>query len=302
MKFRNIFWGMILIFVGILFTLENLNVIDFDWYNLWRLWPVILVLWGVSIIPVKNIIKVVLVLLVLAASVFYMMQETVHWHDANYNISFNSNDYDNESLVQEFVIPYEDSAQVANLSMEIAASKFALVDESYELIDFEKRGSSINYKYSVKQVDSLVEIDIHIDDEVNLKSHNHNRVDMSLNPQPVWDLDFEIGAADADLDLAGLKISSINIEGGAAAIKIKLGDDYPETKMNIETGASAINVMVPKESYCELDITSVLSGKNISGFEKVDRGHYITDNYDQSTSKIYIVVEAAVSSYSIIRY
>jgi len=77
MKFRNIFWGIILILVGVLFTLENLNIIDFDWYNLWRLWPVVLVLWGVSILPVKNMIKVVLVILVLLGSIFYKIVRTV---------------------------------------------------------------------------------------------------------------------------------------------------------------------------------------------------------------------------------
>ncbi len=302
MKFRNIFWGMILILVGILFTLENLNVIDFDWYNLWRLWPVILVLWGVSIIPVKNLIKVVLVLIVFAASTYYMMQETVYWHDNEYSITFNNNDTTPEERTQEFTIPYEDSAIVAKLDMEIAASKFVLVDESFDLIDFEKHGSSIYYKYTVKQVDSIVDVNIYIEDEVSLSGHNNNRIDMSLNPHPIWDLDFEIGAADANLDLSGLKVSNISIEGGAAAIKVKLGDNNPETKMSIETGASAIKVLVPKESYCELDINAVLSGKTITGFQKVERGQYKTDNYDVATSKIYITVETAVSSYSIIRY
>jgi len=306
MKFRNIFWGMILILVGILFTLENLNIIDFTWYNLWRLWPVALVLWGVSIIPVKNIVKIILVTVILGASTIYMLQEPAYWHDNEYSISF-SNDNDNDDtkskeVSQEFTIPYEDSAIVAKLDMEIAASKFVLVDESFDLIDFEKHGSSIYYKYTVKQVDSIVDVNIYIEDEVNLSGHNNNRIDMSLNPQPIWDLDFEIGAADANLDLSGLKVSDISIEGGAAAIKIKLGDNNPKTNMNIETGASAIKVLVPKESYCELDINAVLSGKTITGFEKVERGQYKTDNYDVATSKIYITVETAVSSYSIIRY
>ncbi len=302
MKFRNIFWGMILILVGILFTLENLNVIDFDWYNLWRLWPVVLVLWGVSIIPVKNAIKIVLVLIIFAASLLYMMQETVYWHDKDYSISLNNSKTDSETLTQEFTIPYEDSAVSASMSMEIAASTFVLVDESYDLIDFEKQGSSIYYKYKVKKVDSMVDVNIYIEDEVNLNGHNHNRVNMSLNPQPIWDLTFEIGAADANFDLSGHKVSNINIEGGAAAIKVKLGDKNPKTNVNIETGASSIKVLVPKESYCELDINAVLSGKTISGFKKTDRGHYVTDNYDDATNKIYINVETAVSSYSIIRY
>jgi len=301
MKFRNIFWGIILILIGILFTLQNLSVIDFDWYNLWRLWPVILVLWGISILPVKNMIKAGLVILVLLGSIFYMMDRTVQWRNEDYSISYyDDNDY--RDVDQEFTIPYEDSAVYASLDMEVAASTFSLVDESFDLVDFVKRGSSIEYKYSVKQTDSVVDIDIYLKDEVVLKTHSHNRTDMSLNPQPIWDLHFEIGAADVEFDLSGLKISDLDIEGGAAAIMVKLGDDLPTTKVNIETGASSIKLKVPEESGCDLNITSVLSGKSISGFEKIDHGHYRTENFDEAENKIYLVVETAVSSYSIIRY
>ena len=65
MKFSNIFWGVILIFAGVLFILQNLGVINFEWTYLWRLWPVILILWGVSVLPAHSLIKLGLVLLVL---------------------------------------------------------------------------------------------------------------------------------------------------------------------------------------------------------------------------------------------
>ncbi|NQU35532.1 MAG: hypothetical protein HQ521_20080 [Bacteroidetes bacterium] len=301
MKFRNIFWGMILILIGILFTLENLNVIDFDWYNLWRLWPVILILWGVSVLPVKDIIKVILVLVILAGSVTYMMNRTVNWHDRDYSITYdNSNDY--HVIDQEFTIPMDDSIETATLDMEVAASKFILMDESYNLLDFEKKGSVLDYKYAITKMDKSVDIDIYIEDDVVLKTHSKNKIEMALNAFPVWDMHYEVGAADVDLDLSGLKISDLDIEGGAAAIRVKLGDKYHETKVNIEAGASSIKIKVPENAYCELDISSVLSGKNISGFKKVDHGHYITENFDQAECKIYLVVEAAVSSYSIVRY
>ncbi len=301
MKFRNIFWGMILILLGILFTLENLNVIDFDWYNLWRLWPVILVLWGVSVLPVKDIIKIVLVLIILGASVTYMMDRSVRWHDRDFNISYHD-DRDFESIDQEFTIPFLDTVESARLDMEVAASKFLLIDESYELLDFQKQGSMLDYKYAIKHLDNSIDIDIYIEDEVVIKSKSKNRVEMSLNPYPVWDMNFEVGAADVDLDLSGLKISDLQIEGGAAAIRVKLGDDYIDTRVSIESGASSIKLKVPEGSGCDLNISSVLSGKSISGFDKIDHGHYRTKNFEESDNKIYIDVEAAVSSYSIIRY
>ncbi|HJN05064.1 MAG TPA: DUF5668 domain-containing protein [Bacteroidales bacterium] len=301
MKFRNIFWGIILILIGLLFTLDNLNLLDFDWYNLWRLWPVVLVLWGISILPVKSIAKIVLVILVLAGSVFYMMNRTVQWHDNDFYISYN-HDYDTRTVNQEFILPYEDSVAKANLNMEIAASTFMLIDDPIALINFEKRGSLIDYKYSVSQTDELVDVDIYIEDDVVLRSHSNNRIAMSLNPQPVWDLQFDIGAADVEFDLSGLKINDLDVDGGAAAIMIKLGDEYDDTKVNVETGASSIKVKVPEESGCDLNITSVLSGKTIRGFEKIDHGHYRTKNFNEAENKIYLVIETAISSCSIIRY
>ncbi len=301
MKFRNIFWGIILILIGLLFTLDNLNLLDFDWYNLWRLWPVVLVLWGVSILPVKKLVKIILVIIVLVGSVYYMMNRTVQWHHNDYNISYNYN-YDNSTVSQEFTIPYEDSVQEANLNMEIAASTFMLIDDTFALVSFEKRGSLIDYKYSVSQTDELVDVDIYIEDEVVLRSHSNNRIAMSLNPQPVWDLNFEIGAADVEFDLSQLKINDLDVDGGAAAIMIKLGNNYNDTRVNVETGASSIKVKVPEESGCDLNITSVLSGKTIRGFEKIDHGHYRTENFDKAENKIYLVIETAISSCSIIRY
>lgn len=301
MKFRNIFWGIILILVGVLFTLENLNVIDFDWYNLWRLWPVVLVLWGISVLPVKDIIKIVLVVLVLGASVTFMMNNTVRWHDTSYTLDYDFDD-DNTSVDQEFTIPFEDTVMNAKLDMEVAASKFILVDESYELVDFEKRGSMLDYKYSVRKLDDAIDIDIYIEDEVSVRNKIKNRVEMGLNSYPIWDMHFDVGAADVDMDFSGLKIGKLDIDGGAAAIKVKLGDEYPNTRFILETGASSIKIRVPEGSGCDLNISAVLSGKKISGFEKIDHGHYRTENFDEAENKIYLDVEAAVSSFSIYRY
>jgi hypothetical protein len=41
-------WGYILIGLGVLFTLENFDLFDFDW--LWRLWPLALIAIGVYVL------------------------------------------------------------------------------------------------------------------------------------------------------------------------------------------------------------------------------------------------------------
>ncbi len=298
MKFRNIFWGLILIVFGILFTLENLNVIDFDWYNLWRLWPVIIIMWGISILPAKDVIKVALVLLVLAGSVFYMLNDNVRWRDVGDDYT----EMSSHAVNQDFQVPFEDSVLTATLTMEMAAGTFDLRDVTDQLIDFKKGGSIIDYKYSVKQEDTDTKIRIMMEDNIRYKSKNGNRVEVKLNPEPLWNLDFEVGAADVKLDFTDFRVNSVDIEGGAAAFYLKFGDLHNNTHVDIEAGASSIDLKVPESSGCQLKINTVLSGRSISGFEKIEHGLYRTANFDEATNKIYLEVDAAVSSYSITRY
>ncbi len=315
MKFRNIFWGVILIFAGVLFILQNLGVIHFNWMALWRLWPVILVLWGVSIIPVKDWIKVSLVLLILGASLSFMLNKTVAWENNNQNTEWYNDeefeemldkDYDGKNRrysTQTFNIPYEDSSKYVNLKLEAAAGKFTINDTTNNLFTFFRKGNSAEYSYILKSSDSNSVIDIEMENaSINMGKNHKNAVNIALNSFPIWAIDLEAGAAAVDFDLRQFKVNVINIEGGAASIKVKLGNKYTETHLNIDAGASEIVIKIPEESGCTLDLESVFSGKNIKGFEKTDHGKYSTANFDETVNKVYIDAEAAVSSFTIIRY
>ena len=50
---RNIFWGIVLVAFGILFLLDNLDVVDFQ-HAVRTYWPVLLVLWGINILMRKK--------------------------------------------------------------------------------------------------------------------------------------------------------------------------------------------------------------------------------------------------------
>src|SRR3972149_10241470 len=44
-------WALFLIFIGVVFLLNNLGVLPWTvWGVLWRFWPLLLVLWGVQLI------------------------------------------------------------------------------------------------------------------------------------------------------------------------------------------------------------------------------------------------------------
>jgi hypothetical protein len=50
MKLNRIMWGIVLLFVGGVLLLQNFNVIEFYWRNIWKFWPVFLIISGVNIL------------------------------------------------------------------------------------------------------------------------------------------------------------------------------------------------------------------------------------------------------------
>lgn len=70
MKTRDIFWGAFFILLGALLLLENFDVIEIWWRmrDIWRLWPLILILIGMNLISKRTevIYKIAVVLLLFA--------------------------------------------------------------------------------------------------------------------------------------------------------------------------------------------------------------------------------------------
>ena len=78
MKSRNLFLGIIILFVGVIALLAALNVIDFSWIVAWKLWPMLFIIMGIAILPVKEWLRAVLLLVALALCVLLYRQEASH--------------------------------------------------------------------------------------------------------------------------------------------------------------------------------------------------------------------------------
>lgn len=80
MKNKNLFLGIILLFVGIVALLGTLDILEFSWRVVWRLWPMLLIFIGIIVLPVKDWLKLVLLLVSLAASVLLYRYELNNSH------------------------------------------------------------------------------------------------------------------------------------------------------------------------------------------------------------------------------
>ncbi|MDR1792139.1 MAG: DUF5668 domain-containing protein [Bacteroidales bacterium] len=74
MKYKNIFWGILLISIGVLFVLKALNIIAFTWGNVVSLWSLLLIWAGVCVLPLKDIVKLLLSLLILGVGIVLLVR------------------------------------------------------------------------------------------------------------------------------------------------------------------------------------------------------------------------------------
>ena len=307
MKFRNVFWGLSLIIIGSLLVARNIGWIDFDWFNILRLWPLLFILWGLSVLPIRESIKVGVLVILLGGATWFVLEYPGAGRYNNFefliNKQFDEEDNTLTKTQQDFSIPYSDTIESASLNLDAAAGKFILKDTTSDLLFFYQEGNYTNhYEYLVRRIHHNAVVKVTERENHVFHNNNHKIVTLKLNDKPVWDINLDAGASAVNYDLSAFKVRKINLDGGAGSFKITVGDKYPNVKIDINAGASSITLRVPKSTGCDLELTAVMSGKHLSGFKKVNNGHYQTGNYDTAQNKIHLNVDAAVSSFRIERY
>jgi hypothetical protein len=305
MKYGNIFWGIILITLGVLFALRNFDIFFFSWHSIWRLWPLIFVFWGIAILPVKSIIKLILTVVTVVIGVLILTTNPGPYFGWN-NIW--NNRYSDEKEYQEhpydkqhFYEEFSDETEYAKLNLDAAAGDFQLKGTTSQLFELDCEGNTGPYSVTTKQSGETKIIDIHHTRLIGRKNIT-NDVWLSLNTNPIWKMNVDVGAARIDMDLSPFKTESIEIDGGASSIELKLGSKYKSTRVNIDAAAAGIKIKVPAESACEVKTSTILSGRDLDGFNKISNGIYQTPNFSDSANQIIITVDAAVSGLKVMRY
>jgi len=312
MKYRHVFWAFILIAIGILFMLNNFGVLEFGFRTLWSLWPLILILWGISILPIKDGIKIISLAGVLALTVIFFnrISERSSWFDFHNFHGFSDRDWeDNEDTTntynyqpQNLSVPYDSLTGKGELRLEAAAGNFILQGITSDFLTFNKTGDIGNYSLTTTSDSSKKMINLSLENSGIRHSVSENKVEIKLSDKPSWNLNFDIGAAEILMDLRDYKIDTTTINAGASSIDIKIGAIQPLTVMTFNAGASSIKVEIPKESGCQIKSESFMISKEFDGFTKKGDGLYQTANFTTGKNKIYLTIKTAISKIEIIRY
>ncbi len=309
MKTKHIFWGLFFITIGILILLNNLSNINLDIPHLWKFWPVVVVIWGLTFLVRNNIVKSLLAglaAIVLAVTIFAFFNSAFCFVDNKFTINDKgiSLEFDGNVDTNNYSIPYDKSIKNAELDFKAGAGTFIIRDTTAQLISAVTTGIKNNYELNRWISDNSTVVNLNMKsrkftiNDGNLK----NRAKIRLNTTPVWDYNFELGAASVDFDLSPYKAKDVNIHMGAASLRLKLGNKSDSTNVYVKSGVSSIVILVPDSAGCEIKTEVALSTKDFSGFDKIRSNLYKTGNFDSAPKKIYLNLQAGVSSIKVERY
>jgi predicted membrane protein len=270
MKNRNVFWGIVVLLIGVLLLLNTLGILSF---SIWQIfWPVMLILAG---------------LWFLFGSIFVKPNlETVSFSHPLANI-------------KQAEIKLHHGAGELNIS--------ALSSENHEqLLDGTFGGGM---EHEVSQQNGLTILKLRAPVEVfpfaafpHLEGYHW---DMAISQHVPLQLRLHTGANKSSLNLHDLNVTELKLETGASDTEVILPAVTEYTYFKVQSGAASVNIRVPQGVAAKIRINGALMGNNIDlqRFPLVsgDPGKklYQSADYEASAKQVEIKVDAGVGSINI---
>ena len=113
-------------------------------------------------------------------------------------------------------------------------------------------------------------------------------------------LEVETGASESRLNLQDLTVTELSIKTGASSFVTTLPAAAGQTRVNVQSGAASVELYLPQGVAGRIHVQSGLAGVNIDQNRfPASGGGYETPGYESAANKAEIYVETGVASITI---
>ncbi|OLS03612.1 LiaI-LiaF-like domain-containing protein [Tissierella creatinophila] len=300
-KNKKVNLGIVLIVIGIIWILSNLNLINVNVYNIvnymirgvFDLWPLILVIVGINIMFKREGLNTILWILFFIVLIVYSLfiKGNILEKTSNGNLKD-----------EIYTVEMREDIEKGKLDLDVGATSFNIdpIDDDFAKLEHD---GTFNYKFSRKGNEENLYISNEIPNDI-LNNKNKRSFELGLNKEIPWELDLDVGAISGNLNLKDIMVKKLDVDMGAGKIEITLGDKAELTSMDIDAGASQIILNIPESSGLKLNYDGALNSTNFDdlGLIKTENGKYVSDNFNAASSKYEIEVDMGVGQFSINYY
>lgn len=274
--------------LGALFLLSNFGLLPPDWWrDLWRLWPLLLILIGAEIILGRvggwgmGLMVLVLAAIALAVGLF---------------VVFRPLDFAGGVRAAERWVEPLGELKEAELSIDVGAGALnvmALPTSSADLIDAEltyDRSSWFGGRLSKSLQRSGAEGRLRLRGGSGANDWN-----LKLSPNVAWDLTIDAEAVKAELDLGQLATRSLELKVGASDVTVRFPERAGRTIARIKGGVSNLSLEIPSGVAATIRIDSPLSTVDIDEARFMRRDGYYSAGDSAAPNSLELSLDIGVS-------
>lgn len=293
MKNRNITLGIILIAIGVIWMLNNLGYSTwFLWEGLFKLWPLILVVVGISVIfRGKGYIITIAWLLFFASVLGYGI--------LGYN--FTRTERTETVRAPHVILDAKPGTTDGKLNITLDAGNFTFNSDDNSLLNAYIPDPDVNRSVRFTGNDRTAVIDISQTRKSGItRTGRTYSYQFGLSKNLSWEIDAKTGAMNGVMDLRNLDVNRLNLNMGAGNIEVYFGNISQRCEADINSGASNIQLVIPEDVGARIKFDGMIKNSNLNalGWEKNDR-YYISPNYSTAGKKLDIDLNMGVGRLTI---
>lgn len=290
-------FGILVTTVGIIVLLNTFGVLEWTvWLDMWRLWPVLLVLFGVKFIfPAIHPLLVFLIsAVVIAGAILFAFTAS---ENNLFDSDFTTFTYDLES---------NDEADALVLNLDFGAGTLRvrpLVATDDRLVAAEFFDDEDDIEVTSEINNGTQEVTMQLDTNQFPffgRSGSGREWTVYIHPDVETALSIDGGAGRFDVDLENMNVTEFDINVGAADLSVTTPAAAGHVSGDIKAGAADIRVTVPDGTDARINNDSGVSSVDISSsrFPKTGDVHE-SEGYNSATNRLDLSIGAGVSNITV---
>ncbi len=289
MRIGTLISGLLFVLAGTVFFLINLG------YGSWagiqqisKWWPLLLIIFGLGLFGQGMINRwlaySLIMVSVLGVGGYMMMMD-------------GSRDFNGGTVMSSLDISRQQYPLVekGDLTLDFGGGRIFIEPSSGELI---KGNFSGETKQNILDADQNLKVHLSQMENSWLQwQKKGDRWKVQLSPELVWDMTINAGAVDGDIDLTGIPLKQLGCTVGAGNMKFTLDQNGDKSQMNIDAGASNIELQISADTGVSIELNGALSANNLDELGWIKTGkRYMSPNYEQASSKVDCVIHLSAGN------
>ena len=283
---------VVLIGAGVIFLLNNLGVVDWSiWQAIWRLWPVLLIAVGLDILVGRHSVLGSLIVLVLTVG---LLAGGVWLLNSDLGVG--------RAAISETVRQSREGAAQARVVIEPGVGRLDIkaLPESANLVEGRidlGKGERAAPDFSLKgdRATFMLQTERHSFGPAFWGGAGRRTWDLGLAPGVPLDLQVDLGMGEADLDLTGLVVSSLDVSVAMGKTTVLLPQEG-DIRGQIDGAMGKIVVVVPEGVEARVHASVGLGSRKLpDGYQRQDE-IYTSPGYARADNRVDLEVSLAIGS------